>query len=291
VSDPDYILTEEGALTSTIWFWKTKVQRDGTLAGNYANIERVTRLINGGQNGLEDRRNRFARITSQFNISLSNISRTPQSQYSSRVVARTREMDWPFGSNPGEGRTGRRPGSNLGLGLSEAQVVRDVDNSFDCNICNGLQNQKNVLERAIKLEQDRLEVSNAAEKTKSENPELENAFRYIELLPGWMVTQITNSGDDIFSNAFGAAPGTLSISGDLVLPGINGLRVGELFWIDRIPSFYRAFGAFQVMSLEDNIGGAGWTTRIHARFNYLGGAWTKSTSKLLASAAATVDTE
>jgi hypothetical protein len=67
----------------------------------------------------------------------------------------------------------------------------------------------------------------------------------------------------------------------LVLPGINGLRVGELFWIDRIPSFYRAFGAFQVMSLEDMIGKEGWTTKIHARFNYLGGAWIRSTSNLL----------
>jgi hypothetical protein len=285
VADPDYLLTEKGATDSTIWYWKTRVRRDSTLAGNYANIERVTRLVNGGDIGIEDRRNKFARITSQFNISVPNIPSTPpgppRPQYSSRVVSRTREMDWPFGLNPGTGRTGRRPGSNLGLGLSAAQVVRDADNSFNCSQCDGFETQKIILERAINAEQQRLEVSNAAEKAKSENPELQNAFRYIELLPDWMVAQITNTGDDIFSNAFGAAPGTLSISGDLVLPGINGLRVGELFWIDRIPAFYRVFGAFQVMSLEDNIGRDGWTTRINARFNYLGGAWTRSTSNLL----------
>jgi putative chitinase len=286
VANPDYILTEKGATDSTIWYWKTRVRRDSTLAGNYANIERVTRLINGGQIGIEDRRNKFARITSQFNISIPNTpgipSGPPRPQYSSRVVARTREMDWPFGSNPGEGRTGRRPGSNLGLGLSAAQVVRDVDNSFNCSRCDGFLNTKNILETAIAAERQKLETENAIERATSENPELENAFRYIEMLPDWMVTQITNSGNDIFSNAFGAAPGTLSIGGDLVLMGINGLRVGELFWIDRIPSFYRAFGAFQVMSLEDSIGRDGWTTKIHARFNYLGGAWTKSTSDLLA---------
>jgi hypothetical protein len=156
-----------------------------------------------------------------------------------------------------------------------------LENKFNCNTCAGLENTKRILEIQISEEERRRDATNAIDKLTSEFSEFENVFRYIEPLPDWMVTQITNSGDDIFSNAFGASPGTLSISGDLVLPGINGLRVGELFWIDRIPSFYRAFGAFQVMSLEDSIGRDGWTTKIHARFNYLGGAWTKATSNLL----------
>lgn len=154
-------------------------------------------------------------------------------------------------------------------------------NNFNCNRCASIANSRQSLIQQRNALQARLEVSNAADRLAAEFPELENVFRYIEMLPDWMVTEITNSGNDIFSNAFGAAPGTLSIGGDLTLPGINGLRVGELFWIDRIPAFYRVFGAFQVISLEDIIGADGWTTRIHARFNYLGGAWSQASSKLL----------
>jgi putative chitinase len=270
VANPDYVLTEEGATKSAIWFWKTRVRRDSELAGNYANIERVTRLINGGQIGIEDRRNKFARITDAFGISTANLPQpTNQPQYSNRTIVRTPAMDWPRGRFPGPGRESSSSGRFA------------PPDTFNCNECNGIRDNIRRTQNAINLETQKAEAENAAEKAKSANPELEKAFRYIEILPDWMVTQITNSGNGIFSNAFGAAPGTLSMSGDLVLPGINGLRVGELFWIDRIPSFYRAFGAFQVISLEDVIGREGWTTKIHARFNYLGGAWTKATTTLL----------
>jgi hypothetical protein len=111
---------------------------------------------------------------------------------------------------------------------------------------------------------------------------LAKIYKYIELLPDLMVANIALTSDGNSSNAFGAAPGTLSIAADLVLPGINGLRVGELFWIDRIPLFYRAFGAFQVLSIEDNISQEGWTTRIHSRFNYLGKAWKDAMAQRIA---------
>jgi hypothetical protein len=100
--------------------------------------------------------------------------------------------------------------------------------------------------------------------------------KYVEIFPETMVAEITKSSDDNKSNAFGAAPGSLSISGDITIPGINGLRIGELFWIDRIPAFYKAFGAFQVLSLEDVIGIDGWQTKVHSRFNYLGAVWRNS---------------
>jgi hypothetical protein len=100
--------------------------------------------------------------------------------------------------------------------------------------------------------------------------------KYVEIFPETMVAEITKSSTDNESNAFGAAPGSLSISGDITIPGINGLRIGELFWIDRIPAFYKAFGAFQVLSLEDVIGIDGWQTKVHSRFNYLGAVWRNS---------------
>jgi hypothetical protein len=165
--------------------------------------------------------------------------------------------------------------SNFGLGISTI-------NSFDCSLCETVSQRLVQLQtQAERREEEDPEDISRLQRAIAAFPEYEKVFKYIEMLPDWMVTEITNDGNDIFSNAFGAAPGTLSISGDIVLPGINGLRVGELFWIDRIPTYYRAFGAFQVISLEDIIGKEGWSTKIHARFNYLGGTWVNRTSKLL----------
>jgi len=96
-----------------------------------------------------------------------------------------------------------------------------------------------------------------------------------------MVASIANEADGVYANAFGASPGALSISADFSLPGIAGLRVGELFWIDRLPAFYKAFGAFQVMSIEETIGPDGWQTSVHATFNYLGKKWKEAMLKIL----------
>lgn len=116
---------------------------------------------------------------------------------------------------------------------------------------------------------------------------LSTIFKYVEPYGDVMTARITRDADGISSNAFGASPASLSISADISLPGINGLRVGELFWIDRIPAFYKAFGAFQIMSIEENIGREGWQTKIHARFNYLGNQWKESVVRLLGQTLAT----
>jgi hypothetical protein len=120
-------------------------------------------------------------------------------------------------------------------------------------------------------EQDK--ATQAAAAAVREFPGMNVIFRYIEIIPEYMVAEITDSADGNFANAFGASPASLAISGDIVMPGIAGLRVGELFWIDRIPTFYKAFGAFQIMSIEDSIGTEGWTTKVHSTFNYLGKNW------------------
>jgi hypothetical protein len=101
-----------------------------------------------------------------------------------------------------------------------------------------------------------------------------------------MVAEIADAANGQFANAFGASPGALSISGDIGMPGIAGLRVGELFWIDRIPTFYKAFGAFQIMGIEDTIGRDGWTTKVHSTFNYLGTDWKTAMAAKLSSAKA-----
>lgn len=138
--------------------------------------------------------------------------------------------------------------------------------------CNQCIQARNVLQQSVGA----LNVLTATDNFKRNFPYLEVIFRYVESFPEIMVTAIRTDSDGNKANAFGAAPGSLSISADLQMPGINGIRVGELFWIDRIPAFYRAFGAFQIMSVEDTIGIDGWKTSIHSRFNYLGPAWRKS---------------
>jgi len=141
-----------------------------------------------------------------------------------------------------------------------------VENKAECDKCK--LNQEKIRQYDIVKN-----VTNEAQNVVRQFPGLRKAFRYVEVFPDLMVASITSTANGNNSNAFGASPGSLSISGDLTLPGINGIRVGELFWIDRIPAFYKAFGAFQVMSVEDIIGLDGWKTRINARFYYLGTKW------------------
>jgi hypothetical protein len=125
------------------------------------------------------------------------------------------------------------------------------------------------------------EMQNTVDTKLRQFPGLQSLFRYIEVFPEYMVAAIANEANGVYANAFGASPGALSITADFSLPGIAGLRVGELFWIDRLPAFYKAFGAFQIMSIEETIGPDGWQTNVHATFNYLGKKWKDAMFKIL----------
>ena len=150
-------------------------------------------------------------------------------------------------------------------------------NAATVALCNRCKRNKSVVEQTTEL----LPLAQAQAQVEREFPNLNKILAFVEMFGEDMVTLIRGVADDKQSNAFGAAPGTLSIAADLVMPGINGFRVGELFWIDRIPAFYRAFGAFQVISIEEVISREGWQTKIHARFNYLGTEWKTEVVKLL----------
>lgn len=50
------------------------------------------------------------------------------------------------------------------------------------------------------------------------------------------------------------------------LEGISGLRIGDVFTIDHIPTIYRKNGAFQIIGLTDNIDKSSWITTIKAGF-------------------------
>lgn len=149
-------------------------------------------------------------------------------------------------------------------------------------LCDECEKQREILRQSnVKIEESVEKIQSAKEKVIREFPNLQNIFIYLEVFPEYMVSQIAGTSNGNFANAFGSAPGTLSIQADLTMPGINGLRVGELFWIDRIPTFYKVFGAFQIMNIEDTIGLDGWKTKINARFNFLGKKWKEAMVKKL----------
>lgn len=56
VTDPDYLETLEGAVKSAIWFWKAN------LLYNEKDMVVITKRINGGVNGLDDRKAQYRRI-------------------------------------------------------------------------------------------------------------------------------------------------------------------------------------------------------------------------------------
>ena len=155
----------------------------------------------------------------------------------------------------------------------DGTIFRDSQIKEGKKRCANCETAKTVMTQTAVVIAEKDKATKAAEKAIRDFPGMNRIFRYIEIFPDMMVSEITDSANGQFANAFGASPGALSIKGDIEMPGIAGLRIGELFWIDRIPTFYKAFGAFQIMGIEDTIGREGWTTKVHSTFNYLGTNW------------------
>lgn len=59
LTDPDFLLTKEGALKSACWFWK---KNNLNAIADKEDIVELTRKINGGKHGLEDRTERFIKL-------------------------------------------------------------------------------------------------------------------------------------------------------------------------------------------------------------------------------------
>lgn len=66
-----YVQTKRGALESACWFWNS---RNINVPADAGDIEKVTRLINGGTHGLADRVSRYKNALSVFNIPVNTIS-------------------------------------------------------------------------------------------------------------------------------------------------------------------------------------------------------------------------
>lgn len=285
LNNPQILETVEAATRVSLWFWKVNV-RPGMTRGrtrgsikwppnnSYTDTVSVTKIINGGQNGIADRRNRFGRIYGLFTASSTNSTQnttqttntatlpptvTPPVQTSAQETSPQTQCTDEFYRNLARDR-----------GILINRVARAKSFCEDCN------RAPKVLEQIQKTAAGRTTVTDALAGANREFPHLNDIFRYYEMFPTLMVANIRCDANGDKSNAFGASPASLALSADITLPGISGLRVGELFWIDRIPAFYRAFGAFQIMSVDDTIDAGGWQSKIHAYFNYLGKPWTEA---------------
>jgi len=58
LDEPDILSEPDGAIRSACWFWNS---RNINAPADREDIDTVTRLINGGTNGMEDRRARYTR--------------------------------------------------------------------------------------------------------------------------------------------------------------------------------------------------------------------------------------
>jgi hypothetical protein len=175
----------------------------------------------------------------------------------------------------------------LGISSFSRQTISQRNYNFNlnapgCEDCNNVQRELNSIETELFSRQQLSRVNVLSSQLEAAVRQFKNytaLFPFIEPFPDYMVALIRGSANGVLANAFGAAPGSLSINATLTLPGINGFRLGELFWIDTIPTFYKLYGAFILFALDDTIDSSGWKTVISGKFYYLGSSWKDEMAK------------
>lgn len=61
-------------------------------------------------------------------------------------------------------------------------------------------------------------------------------------------------------------PGKLAVTTTLLVPGVSGIRFGQVFRVGRTYEIFKKFGVFQTLGLTETISiNRGWTTEIYAR--------------------------
>jgi len=63
LTDPDLLLSEVNAMVSALWYWQTNKINSVIDADTDLSIQRVTRKINGGLIGIEDRKKIFKEVS------------------------------------------------------------------------------------------------------------------------------------------------------------------------------------------------------------------------------------
>lgn len=70
----EYLLTKEGALQSALWFWDS---RNLNPIADTGDVVKLTKIINGGNIGLDDRRNRYVRALAILNMPVGSTVTAP----------------------------------------------------------------------------------------------------------------------------------------------------------------------------------------------------------------------
>jgi putative chitinase len=65
VKNPDQVATPEIGAKTSVWFWKTNVQ---PAISDWDDVSAITRVVNGGYNGLDDRNMRYAAFKQAMNV-------------------------------------------------------------------------------------------------------------------------------------------------------------------------------------------------------------------------------
>ena len=65
VKNPDQASTPDIGAKTSVWFWKTNVQ---PRVSNWDDVTAITKIVNGGYNGLDDRKMRYAAFTQAMNV-------------------------------------------------------------------------------------------------------------------------------------------------------------------------------------------------------------------------------
>ena len=61
-------------------------------------------------------------------------------------------------------------------------------------------------------------------------------------------------------------PGKLAVTTTLLVPGVSGIRFGQVFRVGRTYEIFKKFGVFQTLGITENFSvNRGWTTEIYAR--------------------------
>jgi predicted chitinase len=65
VKNPDQASTPDIGAKTSVWFWKTNVQ---PRVSNWDDVTAITKIVNGGYTGLDDRKMRYAAFTQAMNV-------------------------------------------------------------------------------------------------------------------------------------------------------------------------------------------------------------------------------
>jgi putative chitinase len=299
LNNPDLALNADISARIAAEYWKDRVRP--RTKSNFADTTVVTKAINGGDIGLADRKRNFDSYYGKIlGTGVAPITPTPvsvttvaggkvQPKPTPTVTPVTTRSDYiekiykdPFRADVdvrNEVLNRELPlfknylneigKAGVDVSLNNLTVITEQDLQGEFLLIDGVNSTQAKQQAQVKtLLDDKLKAFSPDAKYSLINSAL------FEMLPDNMRNKMsensaTGGANPNFSHAW-RAPGKLSVTADFTIPGIAGLRIGQIFWIDRISEAYKSYGAFQLFGLTENIDiSKGWTTSIHSRFNAL----------------------